>query len=263
MYDSDLIYSHKFSVLDLFIWIFGEIDDSKIIHLKDHIDQLTERDSKLINIDFLIKSEHSIEHLCTRNIYFHFQSFFAHDYFNLMAIVRKSPINTRNFKYKEEEHFKGFLNNIQKADQIDKNAKPKLIKEFYYEETHRPIFFDIDYTKCFNIAVKNQNSDIAKFVILLLRFFFLQCPEDRIYELRSALNKFNHNLLKNFHLVFEPKLYDVVEFLLDIRKLDELKRNSTKLTAEMEFLVYDRAQFNAKQLAESIYFIKEPTVISR
>ena len=88
-------YSHKFSVLDLFVWVFGEIDDSKIIHLKDHIDQLAKRDSKLINIDFLIKSEHSIEHLCTRNIHSHFQSFFPHDYYNLLSIVRKTPINTK------------------------------------------------------------------------------------------------------------------------------------------------------------------------
>ncbi len=44
--------SPKFSLLDLFISIFGEIDDSKIIHLKDHIDQLTRTDQQLKNKEF-------------------------------------------------------------------------------------------------------------------------------------------------------------------------------------------------------------------
>ncbi len=47
----------EFSLLDLFISIFGEIDDSKIINLKKHIDQLILKDDKLENIEFLIRSK--------------------------------------------------------------------------------------------------------------------------------------------------------------------------------------------------------------
>ena len=62
----------EFSLLDLFISVFGEIDDSKIINIKKYIDQLIQKDKNVGNIEFLIRSEKSIIKLCTRNIFFAF-----------------------------------------------------------------------------------------------------------------------------------------------------------------------------------------------
>jgi len=225
--------NEQITLLDLFIWLFGDIDDSKIIHLKDHIDQLTRSDPQLINKEFLIRSEHSIKHLCTRNVYSHFNSFFPHTYFELMALLQKTKVKARDFKVNEEDYFKGFLYNI------DKKWKEN-------EEDFRPIFFDIDYQECFNIAIDNKNCDIAKFVILLLRYFFIKRPESP--EMKEALNKFNRNLLLKFDVIFRYELYDIVRFLLDIRKLDEFSR--PKKNKIQEFLVYDTDQFNAKPQAK-------------
>jgi len=238
--------SPKFSLLDLFIWIFGEIDDSKIIHLKDHIDQLTRTDPQLKNKELLIRSEHSIKHLCTRNVYSHFKSFFPNTYFELTSILQKTKVKSRNFKAKEEDYLKDILRYMLEADRLDKEVDTK---------EYRSIFFDIDYQECFNIAVDNKNCDIAKFVILLLRYFFLR--RQKSPEMKDALNKFNQNLLLKFDDIFKYELYDIVRFLLDIRKLDKLKKNKKEINDDKQFLVYDTAQFNAKQTIKSKYFIKD------
>jgi len=237
--------SDKFSLLDLFIWILGDIDDSKIIHLKYHIDQLTRTDPRLINKEFLIRSEHSIKHLCTRNVFFYFKSFFPHTYFELTALLQKTNVQAKDFKANEEDYLKGILRYMLDADNL-------VEKE---ENDYRPIFFDIDYRECFNIAIESKNCDIAKFVIILLRYFFLKRPESP--DMKDALNKFNHNLLLKFDVIFKYELYEIVSFLLDIRKLDKLKENQKETTDDQQFLVYDTAQFNAKQPAESKFLIKD------
>ena len=236
------IYNSKLSLLDFFISVFGEIDDSKIIHLKDHIDQLTRRDSQLINKDFVIRSEHSIEYLCTRNIYAHFKSFFPHFYFDLLSLVSKTHIKAKDFKPNEEDYFEGIRKYILKID--------------------RSIFIRIDYEKCFNIALANRNSDIAVVVILLLRYYFLKWPEST--EMKDTLNKFNRNLLLSFESIFEHELDKIVVILLDIRKLDQLKRrNRERKKDNRRFLEYDIGQFNAKLPAVSEYRIKESERITK
>jgi len=222
------IKCHKSSLLDLFIWLFGEIDDSKIIHLKDHIDQLTRTDPQLINNEFLIRSQHSIKNLCKRNVSSHFNSFFPHTYFELTALLQKTQVKERDFQVNEEDYFKGFL------DYLDKKEEEP--------QDFRPIFFDIDYQECFDIAIDNKNCEISKFVILLLRYFFIKLPESP--KMKDALNKFNRNLLLKFDMIFRYELYEIVSFLLDIRKLDEFSK--PKKNKIQEFLVYDIAQFNAK-----------------
>jgi len=66
-------------------------------------------------------------------------------------------------------------------------------------------------------------------------------------EMKEALNKFNKNLLLKFNVIFEYELYEVVRFLLDIRKLDRLKKNKKEISADQEFLVYDTACKNGKE----------------
>jgi len=66
-------------------------------------------------------------------------------------------------------------------------------------------------------------------------------------EMKEALNKFNKNLLLKFNVIFEYELYEVVRFLLDIRKLDRLKKNKKEIFADQEFLVYDTACKNGKE----------------
>ena len=61
-------FQTEFSLLHLFISVFGEIDDSKIINLAKHINQMLSRDENLQNIEFLIRSEESFRKLCERNI---------------------------------------------------------------------------------------------------------------------------------------------------------------------------------------------------
>jgi hypothetical protein len=57
-------FQTEFSLLDLFISVFGEIDESKIINLAKHIDQMLSRDENLQNIEFLIRPEKSFRKLC-------------------------------------------------------------------------------------------------------------------------------------------------------------------------------------------------------
>jgi len=223
----------KLSLLDLIVSVFGEIDDIKIIHLKDYIVQLTRRDPKLINLDFVIRSEDSIEYLCKRNVYAHFESFFSHNYTELLSFVSQADFNSKDFRRNEEDYFKGMLKYIDSS-----------------------ILLCIDFEKCFNIALSNRNSDIAKFVILLLRYCFLKWPESTV--MKDALNKFNRNLLLSFESIFENKLDEIIVFLLDIRKLDQLKKNNKEIKMDNgRFLKYDIGQFNAKLPAKSEYIIDE------
>ena len=57
-------------------------------------------------------------------------------------------------------------------------------------------------------------------------------------------------------MIFKYELFDIVRFLLDIRKLDKLKKIKKEINDDKQFLVYDTAQFNAKHPAESKYLIK-------
>jgi len=231
----------EFSLLDLFISVFGEIDDSKIINLKKHIDQLTMKDEKLVNVEFLVRSEKTIESLCTRNIHCHFETFFPNFFYELISRVQKTNINAVDFKYDEEFAFESF-------------CKYVAIKK----DTKEIIFHLIDYTKCFNIALKNKNHEIAKFVVILLRYYVMVWSDFKNIEIwtkdltenerkecsekaRDALNNFNRNLLENIESIFENGLGEIITFLLDIKKLDKLKQN------KREFLEYDIDRFNSKQ----------------
>jgi len=214
----------EFSLLDLFISIFGEIDDSKIINLKKHIDQLILKDDKLENIEFLIRSKKSISKLCTRNIACHFETFFPNTFYELISRVRKTSAKAVDFKSEEESAFKYFCKYIAIAKEPDEI-----------------IFHQIDYTECFNIALKNKNLEIAKFIVVLLRYYVMvwsdfkevfwtkhlidskraKCSE----KAQAALNKFNRNLFLKFEFIFEKEnhLNEIVMFLMDIKLLDHLK----------------------------------------
>ena len=236
----NIIFS-EFSLLDLFISVFGEIDDSKIINLKKHIDQLTLKDEKLVNIEFLVRSEKTIESLCTRNIHCHFETFFPNTFYELISRVRKTNIKAVDVKSDEEFAFKSF-------------CKYVAIKK----DTKEIIFHLIDYTKCFNIALKNKNHEIAKFVVILLRYYVMVWSDFKNIEIwtkdltenereecskkaQDALNKFNRNLLDHIEYIFENGLGEIITFLLDIKKLDKLEQN------KREFLEYDIDRFNSKQ----------------
>ena len=168
-----------------------------------------------------------------------------------------------DFKSSEEEAFKLFCKNIA----IKKNV-------------NEIIFHMIDYTKCFNIALGNKNCEIAKFIIILLRFYCKVWSEfknvDWIKDLpwserkrcsskaHDALNKFNRNLLLKLEDIFETDLKEIVIFLLDIEKYDRLNRekkvaakknkekekektgNKGKDKIDTSFLEYDLDSFNSK-----------------
>jgi len=172
-----------------------------------------------------------------------------------MSLLQKTNVKARDLKAKEEDYLGGILRYMLEADHLDE--KVYFVDKEGDRKEYRPIFFDIDYRECFNIAVENKNCDIAKFVILLLRYFFLKRPQSR--EMKDALNKFNENLLLKFNVIFEYELYDVVRFLLDIRKLDRLKKNKKEITDDREFLVYDTAQLIAKQQTK----LKEPAKMEK
>ena len=243
LYCSKIEYSilSEFSLLDLFISIFGEIDDSKILKLKKHIDQLILKDKNLMNIEFLIRSERSIEHLCTRNISSHFEAFFPNTFNELISRVRKTKSKALDFKSDEELAFKSF-------------CKYVAIKK----EPNEIIFHLIDYTECFNIALKNKNIQVAKFVVILLRFYVMVWSDFKSVvwtqdlneyvrkecskKAQETLDKFNRNLLLQFEYIFENDLDEVITFLLDIKKLDQLKSEQSK----REFLEYDLNRYNSK-----------------
>jgi len=235
------------SLLDLFISVFGEIDDSKIINLKKLIDQLILKDTNLKNVEFLIRSEKSISQLCTRNISCHFETFFPNTFNELLSRVRQTnsksaDFKSEEFKSEEEKAFKSFCNYVA-------------IKK----EPSKIIFHLIDYTKCFNIALEKKNLEIAKFVVILLRYYVMVWSDfenvfwikdlnvskrDKCSMLaRDALNKFNRNLFDQFEYIFENDLNEIVMFLMDIKKLDLLKPEQKKI----EFLEYDLDRFNSKQ----------------
>ena len=137
--------------------------------------------------------------------------------------VRKPNIKTEDFKSSEEETFTLFCKNI---------AIKKDVNEI--------IFHLIDYTECFNISLGNKNCEIAKFLIILLRFYCKVWSEfenvDWIKDLpwserdrcsrkaHDALNKFNRNLLLKLEDIIETDLKEIVIFLLNIEKYDRLNR---------------------------------------
>ncbi len=145
----------EFSLLDLLISIFGEIDDSKIINLKKHIDQLILKDENLVNIEFLIRSEKSIENLCRRNIPCHFETFFPNTFYDLISQVRKTNIESADFTSDEKLAFESF-------------CKYVAIKK----EQNENIFHQIYYTECFNIALENKNPEIATYGACALTQYF-------------------------------------------------------------------------------------------
>jgi len=248
----------EITLLDLFISVFGEIDDSKIINLKKLIDNMILKDDKLENIEFLIRSEKSISQLCTRNISCHFDTFFPNTFKGLLSRVRQTNTKAADFKSEEELAFKSFCNYVA-------------IKK----EPSKIIFHLIDYTECFNIALKNKNLEIAKFVVILLRYYVMVWSDfENVFWIkdlnvskrdecsmlaRDALNKFNRNLFGQFEYIFENDLNEIVMFLMDIKKLDLLKPEQKKIEFhekidqkkpeqnKIEFLVYDIDRFNSKQ----------------
>jgi len=213
----------ELSLLDLFISVFDKIDNSKIINLKKHIDTIL-KDTNLENIEFLIRSEQSISKLCTRNIACHFETFFPNTFNELLSRVRQTNTKSEDFKSEEEKAFNSF-------------CKYVAIKK----ESSKIIFHTIEYTECFNIALKNKNLEIAKFVVILLRYYVMvwydlknakltqkECltDSDRVdcfKKAQDALNKFNRNLFLKFEYIFENDLNEIVMFLMDIKKLDLLK----------------------------------------
>jgi Leucine-rich repeat (LRR) protein len=254
----------EFSLLDLFISVFGEIDDSKITNLAKHIDLMLSRDKNLQNLEFLIRSEKSFRKLCERNIFRHFETFFPNTFQELILQVRKPNIKTEDFKSSEEETFKLFCKNIA----IKKNV-------------NEIIFHHIGYTECFNIALENKNTEIAKFIIILLRFYckvwsefenvdwvkekdITESDRDRCSRrAHDVLNKFNQNLLLKLEDIFKNDLKEIVIFLLDIEKYDRLNcekkvaakkekekektGNKGKDKKETSFLEYDFDRYNSKQ----------------
>jgi hypothetical protein len=225
--------------------VFGEIDDSKIINLKKHIDQLILNYDKLENIEFLIRSEKSISNLVTRNIACHFETFFPNTFNELISRVRKTSAKAVDFKSDEEDAFKSFSKYIAIAKEPNKN-----------------LFHLIDYTECFNNAMKNKNLEIAKFVVILLRYYVMVWSDfknvvwtQKEYltdseragcskKAQDALNKFNRNLFLKFEDIFEKEnhLIEIVTFLMDIKQLDQLKSEESK----REFLEYDSERYNSK-----------------
>ena len=143
------------------------------------------------------------------------------------------------------------------------------------------IFHLIDYTECFNISLGNKNCEIAKFLIILLRFYCKVWSEfenvDWIKDLpwserdrcsrkaHDALNKFNRNLLLKLEDIIETDLKEIVIFLLNIEKYDRLNRekkvaakknkekekektgNKRKGKIDTSFLEYDLDRYNSKQ----------------
>jgi len=235
-----------FSLLDLLISVFGEIDDSKIINIKKHIDQLILKDASLENIDFLIRSEKSIKNLCTRNIACHFETFFPNTFNELISRVRKTYTKAKDFNSDEEYAFKSFCKYLAIA-----------------RDHNKIIFHLIDYTECFNIALKSKNLEIAKFIVILLRYYVIvwsdfknvmwtqkeHLTDDRRAECskkaHDALNKFNRNLFLQFEYIFEKEnnLSEIVMFLMDIKQLDKLKSDQN----EKEFLEYDLGRYNSNK----------------
>jgi len=180
----------EFSLLDLFISVFGEIDDSKIIGLKKHIDRLILKDNKLVNIEFLIRSEKSIRKLCTRNIACHFQTFFPNTFYELISRVRKT--NTFNIALTNK--------NLEIAKFI-----VTLLR--YYVMVWSD-FKNVFWTKYLTDSERAECSKRAQ----------------------DALNYFNQNLFDKFEYIFEKEnhLDEIVMFLMDIKQLDQLKPDQSK-----------------------------------
>ena len=233
----------KFTFLDLLISAFGEIDDSKVTNLTKHVNQLMTKNPNLGNIEFLIRSEKSIEKLCKRNVFSHFQAFFPNAFYDLISLVQKTDIRTTKFKSKEEDVFNEFWKYIA----IKKN--PDEI-----------IFHHIDYIKCFNIALTNKNCEIAKFVIVLLRYYFLvwsfkpeSCEFSKGFSLsdrergfqkaQKVLNEFNQNLVAKYEYIFKNDLTEIIIFLLDIKKLDSLKSNKNVKSIEEKQKIEEITKF--------------------
>lgn len=212
----------KFTLLDLFISVMSEIDLFKCINLKNFIENLTADDEKLINKEFRICSEISIENLCARNIHSCFQAFFVNTYSELIIHVQKTNIKSTEFRVNELNYFKDFEKYLISPEEI-------LAK--------------INYKKCFDIAVKNKNSDLAISILTMLRYFYVKYPSNS--QLNKILKGFNKYLIEDgFSYIFSyDTLLPVVFFLLDLRKLDKLMSkwdNENKRT----FLIFDMEQFN-------------------
>ncbi len=223
----------EFSLLDLLISIFGEIDDSKIINLKKHIDQLILKDENLVNIEFLIRSEKSIENLCRRNIPCHFETFFPNTFYDLISQVRKTNIESADFTSDEKLAFESFCKYVA----IKKEPKDNILHQ-------------IDYTNCFNIALENKNLEIANFVVILLRYYVMVWSDSEHAESNkitqdAALNKFNQNLFNKLKYIIENDLGEIIIFLMDIKKLDQLMDNK-KLDQLMDNKKLDQLMDNKK-----------------
>jgi len=225
----------EFTFLDLLISVFGEIDDSKVTNLKIHVNELMTKNPLLENMEFKIRSEKSIVKLCKRNVFSHFQAFFPNTFHQLISLVQKTKINASNFKLEEEKVFRDFRKYVAiTSHEVCCDVS---------EQASRVIFHHINYTECFNIALNNKNCEIAKFVIILLRYYFLvwdfkletlivknspsyrEEREQCFKKAQTAVNEFNRNLVAKYDYIFRNDLTEIIVFLLDIKKLDSLKHN--------------------------------------
>ncbi len=228
---------NEFTFLDLLISVFGEIDDRKVTNLTIYVNELMKKNPLLGNKEFLIKSEKSLEKLCRRNVFSHFQAFLPNTFHQLISLVQKTDLNAAKFKLKEEDFFRDF-------------RKYVAIKKYPL----KAILHHIDYMECFNIALNNKNCEIAKFVIILLRYYFLvwdfrffwvndYCREECFKKAQKVVNEFNRNLCAKYEYIFKNDLTEIIVFLLDIKKLDSLKRKhkdkSTNIEEITNFIDFD------------------------
>jgi len=181
----------------------------------------------------------------------HFQAFFPITFHQLtvISLVQKTDMSATNFKLKEEDFFRDFKK--------------------YVAITWDPpevIFHHISYMEYFNIALNNKNCEIAKFVIILLRYYFrvwnfkLETWVNKIpfknrelffKKAQTAVNEFNRNLVEKYEYIFNNDLTEIVVFLLDIKKLDSLKRKNRGKSKNSEevanFLDFDLGTFIPKE----------------
>ena len=216
-YNLDQIKSYKFTLLD-FILSYRMIDESFIINFKGYIENLLKENKLAHNIEFKLKSPHTIEIICERNDLLLFETFFE----NEMKIYDE---NSKNQWILDNKEYYLSINFVKCFTIILNNNNEKLAI----------LLFNL-------LSYVIKKFDVPKFGIQR----FSKYSYFKLEEYKNIID-FNEKFLKEFLAkIFEIRWFNLIKTILD------LAYNSTEKRLESRFIYLSENFLDKKIINKSI-----------
>ncbi|CAF0793983.1 unnamed protein product [Brachionus calyciflorus] len=214
--------NYKLTILDFLIQI-KHFSDDDLICLQRYVNTKLSK-TTASNYDFKINSPESLVGFFKRNDTFLFDSFFPKSSF------LKYITFLQNYVQNDEKLELRIYDDYSKSDIINgvelKGKDRQATKKYVF---NREFFLEIDYVKCFDIALENNNEKMVLHLIVLLKFSIVFIS---VYDVNFKFNdhylsdarfgnirKFQQKFLSTYlRKIFELEWIELVFFILEMSK---------------------------------------------